>query len=454
MLSDLLVENGWFPVAPMELYTDMFRLGEGCIQTSTEAPGSFKTNPIIIGHDGKRMHRHIMFEDTFEQTLTQFQSYEWAFMSGCTYFGRHNTAERQGKLYAMIFDIDGVQERNMENFFHALSHGVYPWPTHIVLSGHGMHLYYVLEEPLELYPGIKTQVKELKYGITRLLWNRYTSTIKNPQFQGINQAFRVPGSSTKPDAPQKVCQAYKHGGSGGCWKPIDITDLNEFLMEPEYAIDLDRRFPRSRVTLSEAKQRWPEWYERVVVGKETPGQWKTHEGLYRWWLEQISTKASVGHRYFCIMMLAIYAAKCGIYDVERVRADAVKLLPYFNEIGKEPFTTADIDSALECLDQRYATFPRSMIEKLTAIRIDPNKRNNRTQEIHLRGARALQQIKHEAEGTDWRYHGGAPTKESVVREWREQHPAGRKVDCERDTGLSRPTVLKWWNSTAPKVKAE
>lgn len=33
----------------------------------------------------------------------------------------------------------------------------------------------------------------------------------------------------------------------------------------------------------------------------------------------------------------------------------------------------------------------------------------------------------------------------IIKDWREQHPNGRKVDCEKETGLSRPTVLKWWN---------
>ncbi len=31
-----------------------------------------------------------------------------------------------------------------------------------------------------------------------------------------------------------------------------------------------------------------------------------------------------------------------------------------------------------------------------------------------------------------------------VQNWRQQHPDGRKIDCERETGLSRHTVLKWW----------
>ena len=27
-----------------------------------------------------------------------------------------------------------------------------------------------------------------------------------------------------------------------------------------------------------------------------------------------------------------------------------------------------------------------------------------------------------------------------------QHPDGKKIDCERETGMSRPTILKWWDS--------
>ena len=34
----------------------------------------------------------------------------------------------------------------------------------------------------------------------------------------------------------------------------------------------------------------------------------------------------------------------------------------------------------------------------------------------------------------------------TVREWQESHPAGKKADCIRETGLSKPTVYKWWKS--------
>ena len=31
-----------------------------------------------------------------------------------------------------------------------------------------------------------------------------------------------------------------------------------------------------------------------------------------------------------------------------------------------------------------------------------------------------------------------------VQEWQELHPYGKKSECIKDTGLSKPTVYKWW----------
>lgn len=42
---------------------------------------------------------------------------------------------------------------------------------------------------------------------------------------------------------------------------------------------------------------------------------------------------------------------------------------------------------------------------------------------------------------------GCPSKEvksKIVEEWQRQHPDGKKADCIRETGLSKPTVYKWW----------
>ena len=41
--------------------------------------------------------------------------------------------------------------------------------------------------------------------------------------------------------------------------------------------------------------------------------------------------------------------------------------------------------------------------------------------------------------------GGRPNKAEIVEMWQLKNPNGKKADCIRDTGLTKPTVYKWWN---------
>lgn len=38
--------------------------------------------------------------------------------------------------------------------------------------------------------------------------------------------------------------------------------------------------------------------------------------------------------------------------------------------------------------------------------------------------------------------GCRPDKAKIVEDWRNAHPDAKKIDCERETGLSRHTILK------------
>ena len=82
------------------------------------------------------------------------------------------------------------------------------------------------------------------------------------------------------------------------------------------------------------------------------------------------------------------------------------------------------------------------------MRIERNKRNGRTQAAHLQRARAVQNVDYP--NGEWRDGNGRPSKQQIVLEWQQLHPTGKKIDCERDTGLSRHTVLKWWSEECAK----
>lgn len=451
MLEDVIKGYGGEEVDALTVYRDMFSLGYGLIQRNGEESGEFKANPIgyyrIKGK--KKGHYRIFFDDTFEDTLKELQEADFAIMNGITYFGRKNVQEHASKMYAMIFDLDGVTDKTLNNFLHAAfikEFDYYPVPNYIVLSGHGVHLYYIFENPIPLYPNIKIQLKAFKYALTERIWNDYTSKDKKKQFQGINQGFRPVGGKTKIEGVRvRAFQLNTH--------PTNLDELGKYIPE-ECRVDEKKIFKETKMTLAEAKKAYPQWYEDRVIQKLPRKCWTVKRDLYDWWIRQIHSGATFHHRYFNVMCLAIYGAKCGI-DYEELEKDAFELIPFLNDINPdEPFTEDDVRSALECYDKRYCTFPIEDIEKISGIQIPRNKRNGRKQEIHLKGARAIQQINDEANGTNWRDGNGRKPKKEAVEEWLLAHPNGTKAECNRETGIDPKTIRKWWLTSEEMVELE
>lgn len=453
MLSDVLEKWGSREVAPMDLYRNMFRLGSNEIQERNEPPGSFKANPIAYwkNENAKSGHFRVMFDDTFEETLEELQKADFAILNGITYYGRRNVQEKASKLYALIFDLDEVTDSTLNAFLSgAIVGDAYPVPNYIVLSGHGVHLYYLLEYGVPLFPNIKLQLKNLKYALTEKIWNEYTSKAKKPQLQGINQGFRVVGGKTKEDAPIRRSIAYQVNPH-----PFNLEQLCQYVPD-EFHVDETKLWKENKLTLVQAKKKYPEWYEKVVVnGDRTPKLWdikgKVHGdnpyALYDWWKRQIRKGATYHHRYFVIMCLAIYGAK-NEKPFEDVQADTYALIPFMNAINPDaPFTKEDCDSALECYDLRYAKFPIKDIEKITGIQIPKNKRNGRRQEAHVQVMNAMKNLKKQlGEEVKEGRPQGSGTAEQKVAEYRQLYPEANKSEVARATGLSRPTVHKWWDT--------
>ena len=111
-----------------------------------------------------------------------------------------------------------------------------------------------------------------------------------------------------------------------------------------------------------------------------------------------------------------------------------------------PFTPSDVESALECFDDRYATFPIDDIEKLSDIRIEKNKRNGQKQAEHLEEIRAIRDIRMKRQGRKWTDGSGRKPKGNIVEDWQREHPTGKKAECIRDTGLDKKTVYKYWQN--------
>lgn len=443
MLTDILAQYNAVKSTPDELYTELFQIGKHYIQRQGEyrakRSNDFKGNPIVYVNDGDlydgKMRRYILLEDTLLEQVHKAMAQPSNLLNAVSYYGRKKDKEHADKCFGLVFDIDGVDDITLNRFLYGCQeeHGVYPMPNYLVISrsGEGMHLYYFFNDPVRLYPNTKVQLKSLKHGMTTWLWNQYTSNDENIQYQSYDQSFMIAGTKDNMTVWRLREDRYS------------VRDLFEMAK-----MDYDERlWLENKYTLEEAKQKFPQWYEKVIVeGNLEKGHWECKRDLYDWWLRKMLHPvdgATYGHRYWCVMMLVIYAVKCGV-PYEEVKEQAYSLVEKMNELKPDkPFTKSDVKSALECYDVQFATFPIDDISRLSGILIEKNKRNGRKQEQHLKIARFARDLNYEDEN-GWRKGNGRKSKEDIVREWRQLHPEGKKIDCSRETGLHINTVYKWW----------
>ena len=446
------------PVTPFEFYREIFPVG------SFERKGHFedeKGNGIAvtvppkaagialeIQEEGKAK-RYTITDELSE--LSEVYDTDFTIMSPLSYFGRRRCGKNARYLYALVFDLDGVGMPQLRDTLHQMNKDILPQATFVVNSGTGLHLYYVLEEPIPMYPHNQKCLKELKYSLTRQIWNRYTSTIKEPQMQGILQGFRVVGSGSKLGREYPV-RAFRLGG------PVELAQLLDYIPDSNGERQrLEGLMRKSRLSLDEAKEKYPDWYERRIIKKERRGRWTVKRDLYDWWLHRIADEIRVGHRFYGIMTLAIYAKKCGI-DEDELRRDAFALLQPYDDMSVEDinrFTKDDVVCALEMFNEDYVTFPRDDIAKLSGLTMPVNKRNWRKQEEHIQVMNTMKALKKQlGEIVNEGRPKGSGTAQVRVYEWRQQHPEDRKADCHRETGLDPKTIRKWWDCPPPAVRFE
>lgn len=425
-------------VKPHEFYRELFPLGS-FERKGHQEDGRGNGIALEIKGNGK-VNRYTICDEL--EGLEDLYSKDFVIISPVSYFGKQRSGRNARYLYALAFDLDGVGMPQLRDTLHQMNREILPKATFVVNSGTGLHLYYVLTKPVPMYPHNQSWLKELKYSLTRQIWNRFTSTIKEPQMQGILQGFRVVGSYSKLGGSFPVV-AYRFGGL------VELESLLKYIPdsngERQY---IERLMRKSSLSLEEAKEKYPDWYERRIVKKEQRGRWQIKRDLYDWWLRRIRGEISVGHRYYGIMTLAIYAKKCGVSE-EELRQDAFSLLKPYDDMSIEStnrFTRDDVVCALEMFNEDYVTFPRDDIARLSGLTMPVNRRNGREQWIHLQLARAhLLILRGLGEEVKQGRPLGSGTAQRRVYEWRQQHPDGRKIDCNRETGLDPKTIRKWWD---------
>lgn len=426
---------------------------------------SFVYNGIcqaIYGRKKQEKNKTYILTSNYDK-LREIMEHPFVIMSPISYIGKRRTKSNARYLYAMVIDIDSVDADNIANLLYQtdktrpdLQNGYvsYPQPNIIVNSGNGIHIYYLLETPVPMFKDTYEILNKIKRELTLRAWNKGITheDPKDPQIQGNCQGFRLPGTQTK--FYTKV-RAFRNLSPNvpPYYKIADLAKYGAILTPEESALLEKGTYNPHRVTLKEAREMYPEWYERRIIKKMRSNRWIIKRDLYDWFKRQIYQYARVGHRYFCCMALSIYAKKCNI-DEEELDADLKELVGFLNAFSytkkdEDQFTIEDAMDAKSAFQESYCTFPRDDISTITGVPMKENRRNGLKQEVHLNLARQKQKTLREIrQQGDWRENNGRIKKKELILEWQSTHNTDeyRQVDCARDLSIDIKTVRKWWCS--------
>ena len=224
-----------FPeVSYRDFYRDIFPVG------SFEQKGVFEKgvyNGIAVSiSPGENKTKRFTVTDDLEVIDNLAKTDDFCIMSPISYAGKARKSSNARYMYALAIDLDGVKtQKQLDFFLLQISRGEkmlsfiwgLPKPTYLVSSGTGIHLYFVFDEPVPLYPSLVEQLEVLKERLTWQAWTQGASELsKQVQYESLFQGFRMVGTITKNG---KRCRAFRYGDK------VNLEYLNAYVPD-EYRV--------------------------------------------------------------------------------------------------------------------------------------------------------------------------------------------------------------------------
>ena len=154
-----------------------------------------------------------------------------------------------------------------------------------------------------------------------------------------------------------------------------------------------------------------------------------------------------GNRYTSLMALTVIGYKCNI-PFETVKKDIDEIIIKW-QMRPKSFEVRFHDEYRDRIDNMYS----EKFKKVRKVQLEEwlgfkmtssSKRNGRKRAEHIK---LMNFVRDELnQNKTWNKEGnGRKSKKGIVQQWKTEHPNGKKIDCEKETGLSRHTVIKWWD---------
>ena len=375
-----------------------------------------QTMPVVFIDDEQSKHIVPM---PIEEAIEQSENRNDVLMGGCTYFNNWISKRSAKDIYTFIIDMDNVYSGTLLNALQkdwALATGErLPMPTYIVNSGTGLHLYFVLKEPI---PNYKITTEQLDKVYRALAVQQTTNRVYiRKQVQWFGQDFRMAGGLNKYDWKNTIFRV------GEKW---DIDELAKEVGQDVHFV----RYGEKR-TIKPA--------ERQKNVKRSG--WRSNPAWYHSAVEECRKKTKEGNRYTSMCALSVIAWKCGV-SKEQLEKDLFSLLPDYNKDSVRQVKEKEVYSAMKMYNDKAMLTQRESLENWQGWEYKPIRRNGRKRAVHLKLARnQLAMLKELGEASQ-----GRPTKEHLVREYVQLHPGATKAEVVRSTGLTYNTVRKYWDN--------
>lgn len=477
LMGDWMKAYGFLEVSPESFYTSIFReclqgqsvkdnseiRGSVIIQTVVKPKSAGKGKVTIFDKDLDGLEKAIesanRIYEHFERGEGLGEVSVLTFTNGCTYLGKRMVANNIFELSALIVEVDDLignddpNQEGLRSLMKSFKGGLaydrdssgglrIPKPTYLVCSGSGVHLYYVFEKPIRVnrksfYKQYEA-LDDYKYCLMYTLWKRLKITNKELEKQGIAQRYRLVGTRTKEGG---ICRAFQVG------QTVSISYMNQFCKDLSFEDEHSGRLMKAP-EIYEIEYMAPKEKQQKEKKKTIPKFGNLGKGAYENVLDTIKNHAKEGKRYWMVFCLASVARNCAI-PYEQLEKDAYSLLDYLDSLteheGENQFTKSDIECALKSYNYTGPFIRKSTCEQMCGVKFPPAiKRNGRTRKEHLEYMKEQKELKRKnGEPVD----SGRSLKWWHIMAYRLLYPDGTKAECEKKAGVSRHTVLKYWELT-------
>lgn len=456
-------------VNPFTFYETVFSDKDIYTDTCIVSYGSNEKMPLVKANPIEKTTKVL----TIEEMITSSVDYGNVYVAPASFFRNCNITKCLKSLYAIAVDFDGDKRGVSVDLLKWLLERIFeneddlPSPTFVTNSGKGLHLFWVFEKPVPMFNENKRTMSELYKAIHQKLAD-YNA---KPQKHHFAQAYRVVGSRTKLN---QTTTAFKTGEvlpaetllrDFGIKKAIIWNEgKKRKKMEPsESMLKLAENIEKTLGVVCEDKDDWDYVHKYISDNKKAftetfklnqSERFRKNDGAgwgsplwYATMKDRIIRDTPEGNRYTSLMALTVIGYKCNI-PFETVKKDIDEIIIKW-QIRPKSFEVRFHDEYRNRIDNMYS----EKFKKVRKVQLEEwlgfkmtssSKRNGRKRAEHIK---LMNFVRDELnQNKTWNKEGnGRRPKKDIVQQWRLENPDGKKADCIRDTGLTKPTVYKWWD---------